>query len=137
MLLNILVWGMGCVNHSIVVSKGAEIDPMMKSIRLYNRGEYEASINMLNSILNKDRRYYTARYYLMLNYFKLEWWEMSLKEAQGVLPYAREDFEIITIQYIIKYCTNILKKPMSANEKKEFIEFKKKNKKVLKKYGFK
>ncbi len=104
---------------------------------LYNHREYEASINILNSILSSNERYYTAQYYLMLNYYKLKWWEMTLKQAKMILPYAKDYSEMITINYIINYCIGILKGTISKSEKKEIIEYKKKNKKVLKKYGIK
>ncbi|MCD6578005.1 hypothetical protein J7L48_00850 [bacterium] len=110
---------------------------MRKSIILYEHGKYENSINVLNRILSEDERYYTAKYYLMLNYFKLQWWEMSLEQAKELLPYTKDNAQRVVVSYVSQYCVSILSEHITPVEKKEFLELKRKHKKVFKKYGLK
>jgi len=105
---------------------------------MYRNHNYIESINILNEILNEEPKYITPKFYLMLNYYNLKWWEMAYKTASEILPYYGNDYEkYFIISYVRKFSKLIMDGVDWQYVKKERESIKKNKREILRKYGIK
>jgi hypothetical protein len=59
------------------------------------------SIIILEKIQSQVPNYFDVKFYLMLNYYKLGWWESSLKIAEEIMNIANDHTFMIIIKWVI------------------------------------